>query len=218
MRLIFKVIIYLQLLVIPLFIIDLLNNFSSFFFPIPIMLLIFTFAMNIIYSTKFPKNKIDEYNLKSFVNNFEMERDHVTIKFIHKNEIYYTTNGKKNIVLDLSGYPFQINYLIAFITRQYRYTEIHNNLSILYLFKRRFKSEKYNNIKIKLIIDNGKTDIIKMFYVVKNGFFTSSYLTNIINRSKYVRYLWFKKEGYNKISKKKALINEEIYQKYGVRF
>lgn len=156
------------------------------------------------YTNRFPKNSICE----TLFPKSDLKKD-LFITVSRKGEIYYIETDKKEIALDLTQYPFKTAYVLAFLSRNLRYSAVSDKLPLKGLFARKLRiSDTSFNCSVLFVTEN-RTKERKL---VRGGVSSVTFFQNLMNKSRYYTYFF---SGYSQsqfINKRVCRINEEIYQ------
>ncbi len=168
---------------------------------------VFMFTFFSMYTNMFPKNKLDK--------NIIMESDlkcNFDIIVTNQNDVFNLEINGRQYTIDLTGYIFKKEYIIALLIRNFRYYSISNKKPLKYLFSHKIIVSKLNTNLNCNILFYAKRNLKKNVQIIKKSFSTINFLQNQINKAKYYRFFYTNWSKSQYINKHICKINEKIYQ------
>lgn len=179
--------------------------YSILLFVIGLILYIIEYCFFNIYTMKYPRNDMVEFENFDYKKAIKKEDKLNLIIFVNDHGIWNCVYSNKIIRLDLRGYLFQKSYLRAFVIRNLRYTSISNKKPLKYLFKKKFYSKYNYDIFLKTI--SKKSNVVK---IVCKGVSINTLLSLMINKSRYYKSFITARSAYQ-LENFIGPINEKIY-------
>lgn len=179
--------------------------YSILLFVIGVILYIIEYCFFNIYTMKYPRNDMVEFENFDYKKAIKKEDGMNLIIFVNDHGIWSCEYSNKIIRLDLRGYLFKKSYLRAFVIRNLRYTSISNKKPLKYLFKKKFYSGYNYDIFLKTI--SKKSNVVK---IVCKGVSINTLLSLMINKSRYYKSFITARTAY-RLENFIGPINEKIY-------
>jgi hypothetical protein len=160
---------------------------------------------------KYPLNERSDYCVTNFEKFLVREGNTDFIYFTKKNGIWVCENETEAIRLDLTGYPFEENYLVSYVVRNLRFLVMNRRRPRKDIIKRKYYVEYAN---VDLVITDG--DRKRCIRVVKNYVSRYGFWGMLITQSPYYS---LGRNSAGRVMERIGTWNEDVYQNdYGISF
>lgn len=212
MKLVYLLSSLIEKISILVFIISTFMNLSEILIIVSMTLSIWFFVLKYIlfakYTNLYHTNhdiSITKYNLPKFD-----EDEIVWIDFVFVNGVWETNNVNNMIRVDLKGYVFPKSFIIAYLTRQFRYPVVNKEKALFLLFKRKVTIPRFKHRTVLVRFSDGNNITVKK--IIDKGISKISFLERSIIQSRYYTTFLFMQsalEAKRKIGK----LDEKKYNK-----
>lgn len=179
------------------------------FYLITILFLLIIFYQ---YTNLYPLNDMKENIIKKS----DLDEEKLDIKVIEQENLFLIKVNDQEYQINLTNYLFKKSYILALISRNFRYFEINNKKPLKYLFTKKLKTESLKKLKECNVLFFSYDKLIKKVNIIKEKVIHHSYLVSLINQSRYYPYFIGKRIFSLEIRKDIYKINEKIYQEKGL--